>query len=117
MKVLNWTACILIIALSGCDSKPSSNSNTSSGSGKVTKKRRIAVVPRGSTHDFWKSIHVGAVKASRELGNVDILFKGPEKEDDREQQVLLVQNYLGGSVDAVILAPLDETALLPPVRQ
>ena len=36
----------------------------------------IAVIPKGTTHEFWKSIHAGAVKASREL-NVEIIWKGP----------------------------------------
>ena len=27
----------------------------------------IAVIPKGTTHEFWKSIHAGAVKAQREL--------------------------------------------------
>jgi ribose transport system substrate-binding protein len=27
----------------------------------------LAVIPKGTTHEFWKSIHAGAVKAQREL--------------------------------------------------
>lgn len=30
------------------------------------KPLRVAVVPQGSTHEFWKSIHAGAVKAARD---------------------------------------------------
>ncbi|MFZ9683323.1 MAG: sugar ABC transporter substrate-binding protein, partial [Cephaloticoccus sp.] len=52
---------------------------------------RIAVVPKGTTHEFWKSIHAGAIKASRELKaegiETEIIRKGPLREDDREQQV------------------------------
>jgi ABC-type sugar transport system substrate-binding protein len=47
---------------------------------------RIAVVPKGTTHEFWRSVHAGAIKAERELGGVKITFRGPQKEDDREQQ-------------------------------
>lgn len=78
---------------------------------------RIAVVPKGTTHDFWKSVHAGAVKASRELGSVEITFRGPEKEDDREQQVALVENLISGKYSAIVLAPLDNQALVAPVRQ
>ena len=118
MRGLKCLALLLAVAWVGCDSKSSTAAGGGSGATSATaKKRRIAIVPKGSTHDFWKSIHAGAVKAAKEIGGVDILFKGPEKEDDREQQVLLVQNYLGGSVDAVVLAPLDENALMSPVRQ
>ena len=31
------------------------------------QKTTIAVIPKGTTHEFWKSIHAGAVKAQREL--------------------------------------------------
>ena len=30
---------------------------------------KIAVIPKGTTHEFWKSINAGAVKAQRELAN------------------------------------------------
>lgn len=77
---------------------------------------RIAVVPKGTTHDFWKAIHAGAIQAERELGNVDVIYRGPEREDNRDQQISLVQNLTSGAVDAIVLAPLDEHALLPSVR-
>ena len=31
------------------------------------KKLTIAVIPKGTSHEFWKSIHAGAIKAQREL--------------------------------------------------
>jgi len=44
-------------------------------------KCRIAVIPKGMTHVFWKSIHAGAVKAERELIDsgleVEVIWKGP----------------------------------------
>ena len=49
--------------------------------------------PEGTTHEFWKSIHAGAVKASRE-DDVEILWKGPLKEDDREAQISVVEDFI-----------------------
>jgi len=41
----------------------------------------IAVVPKGTTHEFWKAIHAGAVQAARELAGrgvrVNVVWKGP----------------------------------------
>ncbi|GJQ28568.1 MAG: hypothetical protein HBSAPP03_04520 [Phycisphaerae bacterium] len=79
-------------------------------------KPRIAVVPKGTTHEFWKSVHAGALRAARE-GQADVTFRGPEKEDDREQQIALVQNLIAAKYDALVLAPLDNAALVGPVRQ
>lgn len=101
---------------------PSSNPATTTPSATNTPVQtlRIAVVPKGTTHDFWKSVHAGAVKAQRDLSTdlrkIDLIFRGPEREDDREQQVALLQNLINGKYDAIVLAPLDETALVGPVR-
>jgi ribose transport system substrate-binding protein len=75
----------------------------------------IAVIPKGTTHSFWKSVEAGARKAGAELG-VEILWKGPLKEDDRAQQIGVVQQFVGSGVSAIVLAPLDDTALRTPVK-
>ena len=78
------------------------------------EKTTIAVIPKGTTHEFWKSIHAGAVKAQREL-DIEIIWKGPLKEDDREDQIALVENFISRGVSGIVLAPLDDTALRLPV--
>jgi ribose transport system substrate-binding protein len=77
---------------------------------------RIAVIPKGTTHEFWRAVQAGAQKAGRELG-ATVTFQGPEREDDRESQVSLVQNTISVRPDAIVLAPLDARALVDPVRQ
>jgi ribose transport system substrate-binding protein len=81
---------------------------------------KIAVIPKGTTHEFWKSINAGAVKAQRELATqgvtVNLIWKGPLKEDDREQQVQVVENFIGQRVNAIVLAPLDRKGLVAPVE-
>jgi ribose transport system substrate-binding protein len=79
---------------------------------------RIAVIPKGTTHVFWKSIHAGAVKAEQEFQElgVEVIWMGPLKEDDRESQIKMVENFITRGVSAIVLAPLDDTALQRPVR-
>ena len=76
----------------------------------------IAVIPKGTMHEYWKSVHTGALQAAKEHG-VDIIWKGPLKEDDREEQIQLVETFIAAKVDAVVLAPLDDRALMMPVRE
>lgn len=76
---------------------------------------KIAVIPKGTTHSFWKSVEAGARQAGAEFG-VEILWKGPLKEDDRAQQIGVVQQFVASNVDAIVLAPLDDTALRTPVK-
>jgi ribose transport system substrate-binding protein len=92
------------------------------GSGLAADKPyTIAVIPKGSTHEFWKSINAGAVKAQKELETkgtkLEILWKGPLREDDRDQQIQVVENFMARQVSAIVLAPLDSRALARPVHQ
>ena len=81
----------------------------------------IAVIPKGTTHEFWKAINAGAVKAQQELNSqgskVEIIWKGPLREDDREQQLQVVENFTTRHVSAIVLAPLDSQALVRPVHR
>ena len=76
---------------------------------------RIAVIPKGTTHEFWKAVHAGAEKAAREV-NVEVVWKGPLKEDDLKSQVDLVQSFTAQGVAGIVLAPLNDTALGAPVK-
>ena len=80
--------------------------------------KRVAVVPKGTTHEFWKAVQAGAMLGQDDAGGtIAVTYRGPEKEDDREQQISLVQNLVSARHDAIVLAPLDSKALLAPVRQ
>jgi ribose transport system substrate-binding protein len=93
--------CLVMICVMGCSQKPG--------------KPQIAVIPKGTTHEFWKSLHAGADAAGKEF-NVDIIWKGPVKEDDRANQIQVVQEFVADKVAGIVLAPLDDNALLNPVR-
>ena len=59
---------------------------------------KIAVIPKGLTHEFWKSIHAGAMQAEKELNAngvaIEIDWQGPNKESDREQQIKIVEKTM-----------------------
>ena len=108
------SVCLARIAILGGERQPPASESQATAQpaqpavAVAAKKRlKITVIPKGTTHDFWKSVHAGAVKAARELGNVDLIFCGPEQEDDREQQVSLVRDFISSRVDAIVLVPFD----------
>jgi ribose transport system substrate-binding protein len=88
----------------------------SSLSAAADEKLTIAVIPKGTTHSYWKSVKAGAEAAGKELG-VNIIYKGPLKEDDRAQQISVVEQFVSDNVSGIVLAPLDEAALVRPVRE
>jgi ribose transport system substrate-binding protein len=112
------TILLIIVAISamGVACTRPSGDKTSAG-----KKLTIAVIPKGTTHEFWKSIHAGSIKAARELsspeGQVEIIWKGPLREDDREQQIQVVEGFTSQGVNGIVLAPLDNRALVRPVEE
>lgn len=99
---------LALITLTSCGKKTEGNAYT------------IAVIPKGTTHEFWKSIHAGAVKAQQELAAkgvlVEVIWKGPLREDDRDQQIQVVENFTSRKVSGIVLAPLDSQALVNPVE-
>lgn len=76
----------------------------------------IAVIPKGTTHAFWQSIRAGAEQAGKELG-VTVIWRGPLREDDRDSQVSEVEGFVSRGVSGIVLAPLDEAALVQPVAE
>ena len=58
---------------------------------------KIAVIPKGTTHSFWKSVEAGARQAGKDL-NVEVIWKGALKEDDRAGQIALVQQFVSSGV-------------------
>jgi ribose transport system substrate-binding protein len=89
---------------------------TSCKKDKPTGMPRIAVIPKGTTHEFWKSVHAGAVKASRELG-AEIVWKGPLREDDLKAQIDVVQSFTAQEISGIVLAPLSDKGLVGAVAQ
>jgi len=100
---------VLSLAFMSCGGK-----DKSASPGAEARRLTIAVIPKGTTHEFWKSIHAGAQKAADELG-VEIIWKGPQKEDDRAQQITVVEDFINRGVSGIVLAPLDDRALRRPV--
>jgi ribose transport system substrate-binding protein len=102
MKHSIWSIVFVSVVLAACSGNTTSDRMT------------IAVIPKGTSHVFWQSIHAGAQKAGTELG-ISIVWRGPLREDDRDSQVAEVENAVGRGVAGIVLAPLDDAALVAPV--
>ncbi|MEO8522149.1 MAG: substrate-binding domain-containing protein [Acidobacteriota bacterium] len=81
----------------------------------TSSKLTIAVIPKGTSHMFWQSIHAGANRAGQELG-VEVIWRGPLREDERDSQISEVEGFISRGVSGIALAPLDEVALVGPVE-
>ena len=105
---------IVAVALfcgTGCDRKPVGNAKS-----QPATKYSIAVIPKGTTHVFWQSVHAGALAAAKEFG-CEIFWNGPEREGDRERQIQIIEDFIVQKVDGIVVAPLDQKALVPSVEK
>lgn len=118
------TGLAAVFVLAGCNGGgDKSNENSTAPAPGATSgtpaakgdKLRIAVVPMGATHEYWKSMHEGANTAAAEL-HVEVIFRGPITESDRDSQQKTVQDFVTNKVDGIVLAPLDSKAMVKPVE-
>jgi ribose transport system substrate-binding protein len=110
MKLFRWIPWLAAFA-AAC----SHENAPSDGAGpKAPAKLTVAVIPKGTTHVFWKSVESGVREAERELG-VAVEWKGPLKENDRAAQIELVERFVNSSVAGLAVAPLDRQALVAPI--
>jgi ribose transport system substrate-binding protein len=106
---LVWLACcaaLLLGLVPGCNKEGGGKSGGASSSAGKT----IGVVPKGTSHVFWKSVHAGADKAGKELG-VEIKWDGPPDEKEINTQDRIIGDMINRGVDALVVAPVDRTAL------
>jgi ribose transport system substrate-binding protein len=81
-----------------------------------THKRVIAVIPKGSAHLFWQSVHAGANKCAREH-NADVSWSGPATEVDYTAQLQIIDAMINRRVDAIAVAPIDKKAMVSAIER
>ncbi|MDR3211281.1 MAG: ABC transporter substrate-binding protein [Planctomycetota bacterium] len=81
----------------------------------------IAVIVKTLNSSFWQNVNLGSSNAEKELKaagkNITISFNGPEAETRIEDEVNMVDNAVNRGVKALVLAPSDPDALVPPLRK
>ncbi len=77
--------------------------------------RRIAVIPKSTSHAFWQTVKAGAEAAGADAA-ATIIWTGPSKETDITGQIDILQNQVNGKVDGIVLAACDSKALIKPVK-
>jgi ribose transport system substrate-binding protein len=98
-------AAALPFALSGCQADKS--------------VRRIAVIPKGMTHEFWQSIHRGALRAADDWlpTQIQIIWDGPLRELDILEQISIVDRRVATGVDGIVLAPQHRQIMSAAVKR
>ncbi len=101
-------AAALPFALTGCQRDPN--------------VKRIAVIPKGLTNEFWQSIHRGALRAADDWADwaptpVRIIWDGPLRERDILEQISIVDRCVATGVDGIVLAPQHSRIMSAAVKR
>jgi ribose transport system substrate-binding protein len=110
-------ALVCVLACPGCESTDNAPAATETSAGDKSEKLRFAVIPKGTSHQFWLSVHAGAEAGAQEIGNIEILWKGPESEGDTAGQINVVRNFVTNGVDGIVLAPNHSQSLVAAVAE
>src|SRR5947208_2057221 len=98
MAAVAITAVGIGCGLSACgDNSATTQPATGTSGGTSGETRKIAVIPKGTTDEFWKSIHAGAVKAQQELApttKIEPVWQGPVIANDSAKQISVVENMI-----------------------
>ncbi len=87
----------------------------------VRAEDEIAVIVKTLNSSFWQNVNTGSADAEKELKGagktITVTFNGPDAETEIEKQVNMVENAINRGVKALVLAPSDPDALIPPLRR
>ncbi len=69
-------------------------------------KEKIALITKSTTSSFWKSVYDGAKAASTEY-NLELVFWGPNSEEDYVTQNQMVEKAVAEGMNAIIFSAVD----------
>lgn len=115
MKRLGLALLIVAIA-AGCGQQQTASTTDEKAAAPDSGKLRIALVPKGLSHQFWLTVKAGAEDAADEF-DAEIDWQGPAKETQVAKQISIVEDMISSKVDAIVMAACDENALVRPVKK
>ena len=77
---------------------------------RANKTKRIAVVPKANSHEFWISVHAGVAAAAQKFG-VEVVWNGPAQETEYDRQMQIVDSMIAQRVDGLAIAATERKAL------
>jgi ribose transport system substrate-binding protein len=95
----------LLVGACGGGSSPTPASGTG-------EKPYIAIVSKGSQHQFWQAVEKGAKAEAEKLG-ATVTYEGPASESEVDKQLTMLQTALDKKPKAICFAALDSKAATP----
>ncbi len=104
-------AVMLFAACSGSSASPAASAAPSAAAG-GGEKPYVAIVSKGSQHQFWQAVQKGATDEAAAKG-ATITYEGPASESEVDKQLTMLQTALDKKPAAICFAALDGKAATP----
>jgi len=76
----------------------------------------IALVVKGLGNGFFDAAHTGAEEAAKQLGNVKVIYTGPN-DTTAEAQIQVLNSVIAQHVNAIAVSANDKDALVPTLKK
>lgn len=107
---------LALTAFTACSMEGTGSPAPSANGECVPKDLVIGYVNPSVTNQGWIIIGQGAKDAADKAG-VQLRASGPSKDGDAAGQVTIVQDLIAGGANAIAIAPVDSSALVPAVQE
>src|SRR5262245_30859595 len=87
--------CATLVALVGCGRQPAG-----------PRRLRLAIVPKSLDIPVFNYAKIGAERAAAGMGNVDIIWRGPERADELRQKEI-IESFITQHVDGIAISVLN----------
>ena len=104
MKRLVGVLAAAAVAIFGCSREP--QPGPAAGGGAAKPRYRFAVMPKALDLPVFNYAKVGAERAAKELGNVDIEWRAPDSADQLRQKEIL-ESFITQRVDGIAISTLN----------
>ena len=81
------------------------------------KKPVVGLVMKSLANEFFKDMLEGAKEHEAKRGDYVLKAVGMKNESDIESQINAVENFITQGVDAIVIAPADSRAMVPPLKR
>ncbi|QDU64763.1 D-allose-binding periplasmic protein precursor [Planctomycetes bacterium Pan216] len=119
-RLMAWSLILLVVA--GCNqgTSPEKVAKEKEASAKTSAhadRMKIAVIPKGTMHDYWQAIHTGALAAAADHKDVEVIWRGPLIEGKPDEQRKILEGFAEMGVDAIVIAPADREKMVEPIEK
>ena len=99
MRRIGWAFAAAALGLAACGGRTASDA-------KPSGRLRFAVIPKSLDLPVFNYARIGAEREAAKLGNVDVLWRGPENADQLRQKEIL-ESFITQRVDGIAITCLN----------